>query len=94
MQHFPKNNILPPPPRPLPTRTRTCGYQGVKTVSFPENFAHILNDSSLNATLTNSQFPVDYRSMHHRCSSKKAVFKKFLKSAEKYVPQSLFEPQV
>ena len=26
-----------------PIRTRTCAYQGVRNVSFPENFAYVLN---------------------------------------------------
>ena len=34
-------------------RTRTCAYQGVKNVSFPENFAYALNESSLSKTESN-----------------------------------------
>ena len=29
------------------TRTRTCAYQGVRNVSFLENFAYVLNEWSL-----------------------------------------------
>ena len=28
-------------------RTRTCAYQGERNVSFSENFAYVLNESSL-----------------------------------------------
>ena len=31
-------------------RTRTCAYQEVRNVSFPENFPHVLNESSLIAS--------------------------------------------
>ena len=37
-QNFPKNwHFLPP------IRTRTCAYQGIRNVSFSENFAYVLN---------------------------------------------------
>ena len=36
---FPKNNMS----YPL-IRTRTCAYQGVRNVSFSENFAYVLNE--------------------------------------------------
>ena len=39
---FRKTNI----PYPL-IRTRTCVYQGVRNVSFPESFAYVLNEWSL-----------------------------------------------
>ena len=28
-------------------RTRTCAYRGVSNVSFPENFANVLNESPI-----------------------------------------------
>ena len=37
-QNFPKTNIS----NPL-ILTRTCAYQGVRNVSFSENFAYVLN---------------------------------------------------
>ena len=37
-QNFPKTNISYPP-----IRTRTCAYQGVRSIGFAENFAYVLN---------------------------------------------------
>ena len=36
LQNFPKNYTL--------IRIRTCAYQGVRNISFSENFANVLNE--------------------------------------------------
>ena len=45
---FQKTNISYAPPSPPPRiSTRTCAHQGVRNVSFTENFAYVLNELSL-----------------------------------------------
>ena len=49
---FEKTTISPPPPPPPPPpphpppliSPRTCAHQGVRNVSFTENFAYVLNE--------------------------------------------------
>ena len=41
---FEKTTISPPPQPPPLKSPRTCAHQGVRNVSFTENFAYVLNE--------------------------------------------------
>ena len=47
-----------------PTEKRMCAYQGVRNVSFSENFAYVLNGWSLSMSLPN---PTDFVSFESDC---------------------------
>ena len=47
-------------------RTRTCAYQGVRNVSFSENFAYLLNDLHLDLALLNHIFVYFLDSSHKK----------------------------
>ena len=47
-----------------PTEKRMCAYQGVRNVSFSENFAHVLNGWSISMGLPN---PKDFLSFESDC---------------------------
>ena len=50
-----------------PTEKRMCAYQGVRNVSFSENFAYVLNGWSLSMSLPN---PTDFVSFESDCQVK------------------------
>ena len=50
-----------------PTEKRMCAFQGVRNVSFSENFAYVLNGWSLSMSLPN---PTDFVSFVSDCQVK------------------------
>ena len=50
-----------------PTEKRMCAYQGVRNVSFSENFAYVLNGWSISMSLPN---PTDFLSFEGDCQVK------------------------
>ena len=62
-ENFSKTNISYPN-----IRTSTCAYQGVRNVSFPENFAYVLNESSL-TTSSRRQLSLNCQITFEKCLS-------------------------